>query len=169
MTSIRITCSATLVAAAVVSGLFASSSSFAQDVDAAQDKAARAAIGATNATDAFDNILPEAALQLKNNLSANNPDKAIEIDTIVNEEALALVERRGALEKEAVKLFAANFTTEEMNAISEFFGTEIGQKYLATTPILARELSKAARVWSQGIQRDLARNAGKRVQELLAQ
>ncbi|MFD0918010.1 DUF2059 domain-containing protein [Pseudahrensia aquimaris] len=153
------------IATAAISGSFA----FAQEIDEATDKAARAAISATQATDTFDNILPQASLALKNNLSANNPDKASEIDAIVDEEALKLVERRGALEREAVKLFAANFTTEELQTIADFFSSETGKKYLATTPLLARELSKAGRVWGQGIQRDLGQNASKRVEELLAQ
>lgn len=121
---------------------------------------AKAAIAATQATDSFDDILPEAALRLKNNMTNQNPDKVDEIDRIVDEEAIALAPRRGVLEDEAAKLFANTFSPEELDQIANFFSSEAGQKYLSSTPILARELAKAARVWGAGIQRDLANNAG---------
>ena len=71
--------------------------------------------------------------------------------------------RRSDLEGEARRLFAKNFTVEELDKITEFFGSDLGKKYLENTPILARELSKAARVWGQGINRDLTDNVTKRM------
>ena len=129
----------------------------AQDADLA---AARKALTATEATTSFDNILIDAATGLKNQLTAANPDKADLISTIVDEEAIALAARRGALESEAARLFGNTFTPAELTAIHEFFSSETGQKYLRETPVLARELNKVARVWASGISRDLRANVG---------
>ena len=135
----------------------------AQEPSAEHLAAARKAIAATSATVAFDNILPQAAFTLKNEMTANNPNKADEITTIVDEETLAIAARRGDLEKEAARIFANTFTESELVEISNFFNSELGQKYLASTPILVRELQKAARIWATGIQRDLVTNVQKRI------
>lgn len=146
-------------------GAVLASSAYSQD--AGHTAAAKKAMAATRATDSFDLILPNSAMQLKNRLSSNNPDKSDQIDLIVDDEALALASRRGDLENAAAKLFIDAFSIEELDKISAFFGTELGQKYLSKTPTLARELGKAARVWGTGVQRDLATNSGKKVADLL--
>ncbi|MGI9366674.1 MAG: DUF2059 domain-containing protein, partial [Rhizobiaceae bacterium] len=81
----------------------------------------------------------------------------------VDEEAIALAARRGALEGEAARLFASTFTEEELKSIAVFFNSPAGSKYLQSTPILARELGKAARIWGAGINRDLANNVAKKL------
>ena len=140
----------------------------AQEASPEHIAAAKKALTATKATEGFDLILPRASVTLKNVLSANNPDRADEIDRTVDEEALALASRRGDLENEAAKLFAVSFTQAELETITAFFGTETGQKYLSSTPVLGRELSKAARVWGAGVQRDLELNVSKKLQEAAA-
>ena len=71
---------------------------------------AREAIAATKATDSFDTILIRASGQLKNLLTANSPDQAARISIVVDEEAIALAARRGDLELEAARIFAAAFS-----------------------------------------------------------
>lgn len=136
----------------------------AQEVAESHLSAARKAITATRATATFDSILFNASAGLKNQLSAKDPDKADSISNIVDEEAIALAARRGDLEGEAARLFANSFTEAELNEIAAFFGSETGTKYLTATPVLARELGKSARVWANGISRDLAINVQKRMQ-----
>lgn len=124
---------------------------------------ARAAITATGATDSFDGILFNAAATIKNQLTANSPDKADQISSIVDEEAIKLAARRGDLENEAARLFASTFSEEELKSLADFFNTPAGQKYMKNTPILARELGKSARIWANGINRDLANNSAKKL------
>jgi hypothetical protein len=47
---------------------------FSQDVTESHLKAARAAVAAIHATDPFDNILPQAAAALEQQLIQKNPD-----------------------------------------------------------------------------------------------
>ncbi|MEE9313704.1 MAG: DUF2059 domain-containing protein [Rhizobiaceae bacterium] len=148
----------------IITALF-SSSSFAQEPSASHLAVARKALSATKATESFDAILFNASAKLKNQLIAKNPDKADAISNIVDEEALALATRRGDLEGEATRLFATQFTEQELNDIAAFFSSEAGSKYLATTPVLATELSKSARVWANGITRDMSANVLKRMSE----
>lgn len=130
--------------------------SFAQDYTEAQMAKAGAAIAATKATDSFDAILFDAAANLKNRLTRDSPDQADRISEVVDAEAIALAPRRGDLEMEAARLFANAFSETELEAIAAFFSTPTGSKYLDSTPVLARELGKAGRIWANGINRDLA-------------
>ncbi len=154
--------------AAVVCGVlglvFGASAAYAQEPSAAHLEAARKAISATKATKSFDGILIQAAGTLKSRLTADSPDKVDLISNIVDEEAIALAARRGALETEAARLFANTFSEAELNEVAAFFSSEVGGKYLDSTPILARELGKAARIWANGVNRDLGQNVAKKLQ-----
>ena len=158
-----------IFALSAITSLFLMTSSFAQDQDYSAEhlKAARAAIKATRATETFDAILINAATGIKNSFTATNPNFADQIADIVDEEAIALAVRRGDLEKEAARLFAANFAVEELNEIAAFFTSPAGVKYLKRTQPLALQLSKAARTWANGISRNLRVNVEKKVQEIL--
>ncbi|NKB52171.1 MAG: DUF2059 domain-containing protein [Rhizobiaceae bacterium] len=137
--------------------------SFAQEHTEAHLSKAREAIEATRATDSFDAILFDASAQLKNLLTRDSPDQAERISNIVDEEAIALAPRRADLELEAARLFANSFDEAELQALADFFNTPTGTKYLKATPVLARELGKAARIWANGINRDLAANSTKKL------
>lgn len=128
--------------------------------------AARSMLEATRFTDRFDAILPDVSIALKRQLTNNEPDKASDIDAIVDEEALLLAVRRGALETEAVRLIAESYTIEELNAMTDFFSSPAGQRYLTGMPIVFQDLDKASRIWRVGIERDLTQNVVRRINEL---
>ncbi|MEM1038409.1 MAG: DUF2059 domain-containing protein [Pseudomonadota bacterium] len=137
----------------------------AQDTSPSHTAAARKALTASRATSSFDGILINAATALKNQLSSTNPDKSDEISNIVDDEAIALANRRADLENEAARIFTSTFSEAELNQIENFFQSATGQKYLDAAPILARELQKSARVWANGVQRDLTQNVTKKLTE----
>jgi uncharacterized protein len=128
----------------------------AQEIPEAHLTAARNAITALNVTDRFDNILPTLAERLKAQFIQSSPNFQDQISTIVDEEALILAPRRADLEREAATIYARSFSEEELNTISTFFNTEAGKKLLTSTPLVSRELGRAAEIWSNGISRDLS-------------
>lgn len=142
-----------------------SSAAMAQDISESHFAAARDALSAIQATDVYDNILLAAAEQLKTRLIANNVDLEAEISQVVDEQAFALVSRRADLENEAARVYASTFTEEELKAITAFYSTEAGKKLLSAGPIASREIAKAARIWSAGIERDLLENVSKAVND----
>ncbi len=131
----------------------------AQDISDSHLAAARGAIEAIDATDQFDNILLNAATQIKSELIGNNPDRQTEISDMVDERALALAPRRGDLENEVARVYAKLFTEEELQQIGQFYNSEAGKKLLAQGPLATREMLGAAEVWSNGIVRDLRQSA----------
>ncbi|SFB39208.1 hypothetical protein SAMN03159496_03378 [Rhizobium sp. NFR07] len=131
----------------------------AQDVPQAQLDAARKAITALNVTDRYDTILPALAERLKAQFIQSSPNFQDQISAIVDEQALALAPRRADLEKEAATIYAKSFSADELNTIATFFNTEAGKKLLSSTPLVSRELGRAAEIWTNGISRDLSAQA----------
>ncbi len=140
----------------------------AQEVSASHLKAARAAVDAINATDQYDIILPSAAQALKTEMINKNPDLQDEISRIVDEQTLKMVSRRGDLEREAALAYARVFTEKQLNEIAAFYQSEAGLKLLSDGPIVTRELIKAARIWQNGVARDLAQEVGKTMDKTVA-
>ena len=143
------------------------SQSYAQEIAESHLKAARATITAVKATDNYDVILPAAAQQLKQELIQQNPDLTDVIIATVDEKALGLAGRRADLEREAAIAYAKIFSEPELNAITTFYSSEAGKKLLASGPIVAREVVKAAEIWQRGISRDLATEVGKQISDIV--
>jgi uncharacterized protein len=128
----------------------------AQEISSEHLRAARAAIDAINATDAFDNFLPEAAHGLKAQLIQQSPNLVDVINATVDEKALELAGRRADLENEAALAYARVFSQEDLNNIAEFYRSPTGQKLLSDGPIVTREVFQAAEIWRRGVVRDLS-------------
>ncbi|CAN7730489.1 DUF2059 domain-containing protein [Mesorhizobium sp. LjNodule214] len=150
-----------LSAILVASAVFAFSSPvFAQDVTESHLKAARAAVAAIHATDPFDNILPQAAAALEQQLIQKNPDMQELIGKTITDKAMALASRRADLEKEAALAYAKVFSEKELNDIAAFYSSDSGKKLLDSGPTVTRDLVKAADIWQNGLARDLAQQVG---------
>ena len=143
------------------------SQSYAQEIAESHLQAARATITAVKATDNYDIILPAAAQQLKQELIQQNPDLTDVIIATVDEKALGLAGRRADLEREAAIAYAKIFSEPELNAITTFYNGDAGKKLLASGPIVAREVVKAAEIWQRGISRDLATEVGKQISDIV--
>jgi hypothetical protein len=148
----------TLLAVSAVLAL--SSPAFADDVSESHLKAAHAAVAAIHATDMFDNILPQAAAALEQQLIQKNPDMQELIGKTVSEKAIGLASRRADLEKEAALAYAKVFSEKELNDIAAFYNSDSGKKLLDSGPAVSRDLVKAAEIWQNGVARDLAQQVG---------
>jgi len=137
----------------------------AQEISDSHLRAARSALSAMGATEGFDLILPEAAIELKNTLIQNNPDLVPVISRTVDEQAIALASRRSDLERESALTYARTFTEEELGALAEFYSSATGQKLLEVGPEVTQEVFRAAEIWQNGIARDLSQNVGNALQE----
>ncbi len=136
----------------------------AQEISETHLQAARQAISAINATEQFDEILPNAARALKAELIQKDPDLEALITKTVDDKAIALAARRSDLETESARAYAKAFSEDELKAIAAFYTSPAGKKLLSEGPIVTREVVRAANIWQNGVARDLARN----VAEVLA-
>ncbi len=141
--------------AILLSGAMAGATAQAQEIPAAHLKAARDVISALKATERYDAILPGLAERLKSEYITASPNFQDQISKTVDAQALALAPRRADLEKEVATIFARSFTADELKAISAFYSSDVGQKYLKTLPLVQRESVRAAQIWANGVSRDL--------------
>ncbi|TYR33710.1 DUF2059 domain-containing protein [Mesorhizobium microcysteis] len=137
----------------------------AQEIADSHLAAARSAITAMRATNEFDNILPQAALGLKNELIQQNPNLQGDVNAIVDETALSLASRRGDLEREVALIYARAFTEPELQELAAFYATETGKKVMETAPLMVREIRQSADIWGRGIARDMAQQVAEKLQE----
>ncbi len=137
----------------------------AQEITPEHNKAAKAAMVATGATSRLDGILPEIASFTKAGLIANRPDIEAEISNIVDETAISLAARRGALEEEVAAIYTQMFTQAELESIATFFTSEAGIKFLNLTPNLFRQVDEVSKVWRTGITRDMSRTVQEKMKE----
>lgn len=156
----------TLAVTLIVSASLAGAAK-AQDVTEDQIKAARAAIDAIGATSRFDNILPGLAARVKATFVQASPNHEVEINAVVDEQALALAPRRADLEKEAATIYAKTFTQDELKAIADFYASPVGKKLLSDGPIATREVMKAAEIWAAGVSRDLQTQSGTKLDTMI--
>ncbi|WP_336294387.1 DUF2059 domain-containing protein [Bartonella sp. CB169] len=140
---------------------------YAQGVSDHHLDSARKAIRAIHATDQFDNFLPNAAHDLKNELTSDDPNLATVISDIVDKQVLALVKRRSGLEQEIAHVYAKYFTQKELDAITEFYNSDTGKKFLTEVPNIARDAYSTFDVWRSSIMQDLIKNVKKEMSETL--
>ena len=154
-----------LYAAVTLVGL-AVSPALAQEISPSHLAAAREAVDAIDTSEQFDQILLNAATQIKAELIVNNPDLQSKISEMVDDSAIALAPRRADLENEIARVYAKMFTEQELREISQFYNSEAGRKLIKQGPQATREMMAAADVWTNGIVRDLRDSAVKGMQKL---
>ena len=150
-------------------GLMAVAPAKAQEATPAHLAAARSAVDAIDSTEQFDNILMNAATQIKADLIGSNPNMQSEISDMVDDRAIALAPRRAALENEVARVYAKLFTEQELKEIAAFYDSPTGKKLLKQGPVASREMMAAADVWSNGIVRDLRSSAAEGMLAMLPQ
>ncbi|WP_375650104.1 DUF2059 domain-containing protein [Bartonella sp. OT172YNZD] len=140
---------------------------YAQGVSDQHLDSARKAIRAIHATDQFDSFLPNAVDDLKTALMRDDPNLAAAISDIVDKQALALIKRRSDLEKEIAHVYAKYFTQKELDAITTFYNSDTGKKFLTEVPNIARDSYSAFDMWRTTFTQDLVENVKKEMSETL--
>jgi hypothetical protein len=153
-----------LAASAMIS---IASTASAQEIAESHLKAAREAIVALTATRQYDDILPQAAQALKQELIQKNPDLGQIITQLVDTETLAVAPRRGDLEREAATIYAKIFTEQQLKEMTEFYRSDTGKKLLEDGGLVARQVHEAAGIWQRGVARDLAQTVATKLQEVV--
>lgn len=144
-----------LLAAALIACLGLMPQAQAQEYSESHLDAAKKVMEVSGATKRLDVILPEMAQAAKTGLIGARPDKEEEISNTVDSTAIELAPRRGDLENEIAQVYAKLFTEDELTTMYEFYSSDTGKKLLSETPILFREIDRAAKVWRVGLGRDL--------------
>ncbi len=121
--------------------------------------AALDAIRSAKAARGFDNVLPALADRIKNQLIRIRPDLHKQISTTVEEVALKLVARRADLDNDIGRIWANNFSEEELLAIAAFYKNPAGAKFAETGPKVISDSYQAVQGWSDRVGEEMLEKA----------
>jgi uncharacterized protein len=147
--SLLIACFGTAVAVAPLAG------AAAQEISPSQLAAAELVVKSAPQIGNFDILLPQAATMMKNDLIGKRPDLYKEITQVVNDDAAKLVPRRADLDKDIARVWAKNFTEDELKAINDFFTSDVGQKYKELAPVVGPDVIQASKNWRDRVRGEL--------------
>ncbi len=146
---------AVMGAAMIATGLI-STAAFAQDaISESHLAAARKVAAATKVLEPFDDILPLLAEQTRTAFIQSDPTRAEEIIEITQNVALALAPKRTELNNQIYKAWAETFTEDELNQLTEFYSTDLGQKLTKSIPNITVFSVSAAREWQDKISTEM--------------
>ncbi len=99
----------------------------------------------------FDSLLPNIADQTKNNFIRGNPQMQLGIISIVDKVAVDLVSRRPELDDYLARVWASGFSNDEMQALIDFYSTDVGKKFARLQPQLLAVQTAAAEEWAKSV------------------
>jgi uncharacterized protein len=73
----------------------------------------------------------------------------------VQDVALRLAARRADLDNAAALLWAREFSEEELTQIAEFYGSDVGKKFVKLGPELGRQTVQTVQNWSNRVGEEL--------------
>ncbi len=127
----------------------------AQEISESRLAAAEMVAKSAPALGNFDNILPGLATEAKDRLIRVRPDLYKEISAVVDEVALKLAARRAELDNDIARIWAKNFTEEELKAINDFYTSDVGEKLKANLSSMGEDILRASRSWTNRVSDEL--------------
>jgi hypothetical protein len=120
----------------------------AQEISRSHLDAALVAVQSAGAARGFDSVLPAIAERIKGRLIRMRPDLHQEISATVEQVALQLAVRRQDLDEAVARVWAKNFTEDELVTIAEFYKSPTGQKFAEIGPRVIQDSLKSVESWS---------------------
>lgn len=126
-----------------------------QEISRSHLDAALVAVQSAGAARGFDAVLPAIAERIKSRLIRVRPDLHQEISATVEDVALQLAVRRNDLDEAVARVWAKNFTEDELVTIAEFYKSPTGQKFADIGPRVIQESLKSVESWSTRLGEEL--------------
>lgn len=109
---------------------------------------ARETMIATKSTQFFDGILPTMAEEVRDTFIRVDPGITPVIEEKTLEAALELTARRKELDDRFVRLWASEFTIEELTTIRDFLTSPSGEKFVNISSAITQTQSQLASEWT---------------------
>jgi hypothetical protein len=121
--------------------------------------AARALVAAAGTSETFNNVLPLLTNQLRPSFLALAPDKAGEINDVLDKLMERFKARSAEVIEEIARIYAAEFSIEDMEAITAFYRTPAGRKLVAKLPVIAQRSMVIGQRWGMQLGREIEAEA----------
>lgn len=133
--------------------------------DPAHLAAAKALLETAGSAKLFDSVVPLLAKQLEATFVQLKPEHAAEIKEAFARMPEKFSARKQELIDQIAKIYAERFTTEELNEVSKFLGTPVGQKFVSQQAVIAQQSMALGNAWGQKIGQEIEQEIRKELQE----
>jgi uncharacterized protein len=100
-------------------------------------------------TKQFDAVIPMMMQQMRQIIVQSNPAAGKEIDDVVKAITAKFSARKNEVVPLAAQVYARRLTIEDMKAMTAFFKTPAGQRFVEMTPQLTQESMMIGQQWGQ--------------------
>lgn len=113
----------------------------------------------------FDAILPMLMTQMKQVVTASNPAAGKEMDTIIPRLQHKFSTRKGDVIPMAAQVYARRLSVDDMKAMTAFFKSSSGQRFVAMQPVLTQESMQLGQEWGRRLGADVEREIREELQK----
>jgi hypothetical protein len=117
--------------------------------------AARELVETMHLDDQLKAILPAVFKNMKASVVQGRAEVEREYDALVPIIMNGFQARASEIVEAAVIIYARNFSPDDLRALNQFYKSEVGQRFLQKTPIVAQELMLAGNKFGQSVAVDI--------------
>ena len=143
------------IAALFMTAAFLTAPVGADEITPERMAAALEAVKSAKASKGFDNVLPLLSERVQDQIIRLRPDLYKQITDVVQQEALKLIARRADLDNDVARIWANAFTEEELKAITAFYKSPAGTKFVDILPKVIGDSAQAVKGWSDRVGEEL--------------
>ncbi len=118
--------------------------------------AARDLLVVKNATAVYASAVPNIIQRVKDSLLANNLNYQKDLNEVAVSEAQAMNGREKEIGEEMAKIYATDYTEQELKDLTTFYKSALGQKLLAQEPKTDQTVIAFLNQWAQGFSQAVA-------------
>jgi hypothetical protein len=123
----------------------------AQAPDPARLAAAKEMMSVAGVAKQLDQMLPLLLQQLTQAFVAVAPDKADDIRSVFSQLGTKFIDRMGELIDKVAALYAEHLALDEINAITSFYRSPAGARFIAVQPLVTKESMHIGQRWGRQI------------------
>jgi hypothetical protein len=116
--------------------------------------AARELMNTMKVDDQFKALLPIIMKSMKPAIVQNRADVERDYDALMPRLMAGMEARMSELSDALVAIYSSNFSAEELRAVTAFYRTPAGQKFLLKTPLIAQQTMAVGQKFGQSVGAD---------------
>lgn len=126
----------------------------AQEISPEHLALARKYIDLTDKGGIYEGVLLSTAIDTMKTIVAQNPELVDQTDEAIKKTLDSYREKKGDLLDQFARVYALNFTPEELQLIVDFYGSEVGQKLATANATLNDSIQTVVGVFDANLKRE---------------
>lgn len=127
--------------------------------------AARELMAAAGSIRQFDQFMPALSAQLTQSFVALAPHAEKQIRDVMAEVVKRMSDRKLVLVDQVAALYAAELTKDELQALTAFYKSPVGVKFISIQPVILQQTMAIGQKWGSEIGREIDREMRRELQK----